>query len=44
MLQSIVQSLCICGCIYNPLVDVAIGLVWPKLPDDDKEMSKHSGI
>jgi len=28
MLQSLVQSLCICGCIYNPVVDVPIALVW----------------
>jgi hypothetical protein len=32
MLQSILQLVCICGCICNHLVDVAIPLVWPKLP------------
>jgi len=26
-LRSVVQSVCVCGCIYSAFVDVAIGLV-----------------
>ena len=28
MLQSLVQSVCAGGCIYSPLVEVSIVLVW----------------
>jgi len=28
MLQSLVQPLRVCGCMYNPSVDVTVVLVW----------------
>jgi len=50
MLQSLVQSLCICGCIYNPIVGCSscAGLVCNarrcKLREDDVKMSKRVGV
>jgi len=33
VLQSLVQSACVCGCTYSPFVDVTVVLVWRVICD-----------